>query len=362
MSKKIKYVGIGLVAVILLASAFVFVGQVKATTIDFFVDTLSNLTYSQTSNHDFVFAPVHNIVANDVITITLPSFTGVGTVVQADLTTFTDNGVTIPLGLCASSTSNWEPTFSESPERITITACSAATTIPAGDTVELTVSNTKITNPDGTANPYTLTLTGPAGDSGTTQIDIVGPQDVNVGGTVTQSITFTVGTHAVSFGQLSASHAKTSTHSILMSTNAASGMQITVNGTTLHYPAVTPTKFITACATNCASVHGTQQFGLNLAANTATGDLSTAVPLFTVENPPTNPISAIPTGTAPIGVAAANYNTADSFRFVTGEVVASSAGPINTTTYVVSYLANISGSTAAGTYTTTLTYIATTFF
>lgn len=44
---------------------------------------------------------------------------------------------------------------------------------------------------------------------------------------------------------------------------------------------------------------------------------------------------------------------------MSGETVANSAGAINNTTYTVSYLVNVSPATAAGTYTSALTYVAT---
>ncbi len=125
-----------------------------------------------------------------------------------------------------------------------------------------------------------------------------------------------------------------------LATNGISGASITVSGTTLTSGLNT----ITACASGCTSTIGNAQFGLNLAANTS--------PL----------VGAAPTGSAPIGTVATNYGTVNSFRFVSGETVASAASPINTTTYTVSYLANIAGVTPPGSYATSLTYNATANF
>src|SRR5581483_111934 len=155
-----------------------------------------------------------------------------------------------------------------------------------------------------------------------------------------QSITFSLGSSSVSLGTLSASSVKSGSHTILVSTNAVSGMSITVTGTTLKSGANT----ITACSSGCSSTTGTSQFGINLVANSSPS------------------VGANPSGTAPIGVAAANYNTANTFRFNSGDTIASSSGPINTTTYTVSYLANISNAVAAGTYSSSLTYVATANF
>jgi hypothetical protein len=115
---------------------------------------------------------------------------------------------------------------------------------------------------------------------------------------------------------------------------------VTVAGTTLTSGSNT----IAACASGCSSTAGTAQFGLNLAANT------------------TPSVGAAPSGSAPIGTAGANYGTANTFRFVTGETVATAANAINTTTYTVSYIANIATLTPAGSYSTSLTYSATANF
>ncbi len=123
------------------------------------------------------------------------------------------------------------------------------------------------------------------------------------------------------------------------STNASQGYAITVSGTTLTSGANT----ITALAANAASSQGSSQFGINLKANT-TPSVGTNV-----------------SGTGS-GTAATNYNTADSFRFATGETVASASAATNSNTYTVSYIANIAGTTKPGSYSTALTYTATPTF
>ena len=63
-----------------------------------------------------------------------------------------------------------------------------------------------------------------------------------------------------------------------------------------------------------------------------------------------------------IAVAGTGYGTADIFKFASGETVASASGPSNANTFTVSYIANIAGSTPAGTYNTSLNYVATANF
>ena len=59
--------------------------------------------------------------------------------------------------------------------------------------------------------------------------------------------------------------------------------------------------------------------------------------------------------------ASTGYDSVDNFKFVTGDTVAKSdnltAGASDAQIYTVSYIANVQVAGAAGTYTTTLTYI-----
>jgi hypothetical protein len=103
-------------------------------------------------------------------------------------------------------------------------------------------------------------------------------------------------------------------------------------------------------------VRGTSQFGLNLKANTTTTS-TIAVG---------NDVTPAANGTDLRGQAATNYNTADTFKFVSGDSVANSAnggaGPTNAQIYTSSYIVNVAGSQTAGTYATTLTYVCTATF
>ncbi|MBU6447625.1 hypothetical protein KGQ24_02175, partial [Patescibacteria group bacterium] len=152
-----------------------------------------------------------------------------------------------------------------------------------------------------------------------------------------QTLTFSLGSNAINLGNLSSSSVVTGSHTMSLSTNASGGAVVTVSGSTLASGANT----IAACATGCASSAGTQQFGINAVANT--------LPF----------VGASCSGTAPIAAAATNYNTTNTFRFVSGDTVVSSSGAINTTTCTISYITNISAITAAGSYSTALTYIIT---
>jgi hypothetical protein len=174
-------------------------------------------------------------------------------------------------------------------------------------------------------------------------------QQITVSGTLDETLTFCAGTSitgtncgtiagtTVSLGAFSTSAANTGTSVMAASTNATTGYAITVNGTTLTSGSNT----ITALAAQAASSTGTSQFGLNLRSNTS---------------PAT--VGADPSGGGS-GSYTANYGTTNQYRFVTGDSVASAAGATNANAFTVTYLANVPGSQAPGTYTAVMTYICT---
>jgi hypothetical protein len=163
--------------------------------------------------------------------------------------------------------------------------------------------------------------------------------------------TATAGT--VSFDRLfSPSDTSTATSQMAASTNASSGYSITVNGVTLTSGSNT----IPAMASATTGARGTGQFGLNLKANTT----STSTPAIGTE------VAPAANGTNYKGQAKAGYDTVDTFKFVSGNVVAASdntgAGPTDSQIFTASYIVNVAGSQPAGTYTSTLTYICTATF
>lgn len=154
------------------------------------------------------------------------------------------------------------------------------------------------------------------------------------------------------------------TSQMAASTNANNGYSITVNGTTLEDGSYS---IAGMGATSSYSVQGTPQFGMNLVKNTAfcgaTCDLGANVTQTG--------------GTLYNGEATTNYATGGGnctsagcakFAFNTGDSVADSllgngsTGASDGQIYTVSYIVNVPGSQAAGTYATTLTYICTPTF
>jgi hypothetical protein len=175
---------------------------------------------------------------------------------------------------------------------------------------------------------------------------------ISLTASVDESLTFCTGTSgitssscagatgsAVSFGTLSASATNSGLSQIGVGTNGNTGYAITVNGATLTSGSNT----ITALASQAAASTGAKQFGLNLRANTT----------------PSVGVDPDGAGSATVN---ANYNTANQYRFVTGDVVASVGAADQFKRFQVSYIANIDTATAAGTYTATMNYICTPTF
>jgi hypothetical protein len=221
--------------------------------------------------------------------------------------------------------------------------------------------------------------TGSPVDTGTVAASTV--TQIQLSGTMPESLVFctglTIGTTAgvpdcslagsgaVPFNQLfSPTDTAIAESQMAASTNAGSGYAITVNGPTLTSGSNT----ITALGSPTASLKGVSQFGLNLRANTAAAASSfpgTVSPFISAD------VAVASNGTNYRGEPLGNYATADTFAFNNNTVVADSGytgggpgSPVATDAqiFTASYIVNVPGSQAAGTYTTTLTYICTPTF
>jgi len=174
-------------------------------------------------------------------------------------------------------------------------------------------------------------------DSKKVAVDIIADDQISVTSTVNPSLTFAITDAAIDLGTLTSSATGSDTAEFTVATNAGSGYVADISGTTLTNAA---SDTITAIGgTKAASSIGSEQFGINLKDNT------------------TPNVGAEPSGGS--GAAAGEYATADSFAFLTGDTIASCAGPSDTTTFTISAIANIGGATEPGTYTTTLTLVTT---
>jgi len=310
-------------------------------------DTMSSSKISTASSHTIKFTtPTGAADSTDTIIITFPAdFDFTSKVISS--VTFTHGATTglentETLAATPSATA-WGAVFSGTANRVfTLTAPTdgvGAAAVAANDKVIITYNNTNSTNPT-TSGSKTISISGTFGDTGDILVQILTDDQVAVSGTVSESMSFSLGATSVALGTLSTSAVASSSHTVILATNAASGLVLTYSGVTLTSSGNT----ITAMSTAAASSVGTEQFGINAKDNA------------------TPNVGAECSGTAPIAAAATGYSTADSFKFVTGETIISSAAGINSTSCTLSYIANIAGATEAGSYTTTLTYTATATF
>lgn len=170
-------------------------------------------------------------------------------------------------------------------------------------------------------------------------------------GTITpreEYIEFVVNASTVSLGQQSTGSTTTGTATFYVKAYVASGYVVrnaspapTYGGHTLSSPS-SPT----------ASAVGTEQFGINLVAN-STGCATPAPANFGA-----NPVQ-IPSSSYSFGAAATNYNTCGLFKYVNGDIIAQSTKSSGETDYTISYILNISTSTPAGNYVMSHNMVAT---
>lgn len=264
-------------------------------------------------------------------------------------------------GFTMVNTTDGAPYLTKTPASVTAQAVSyqlATITNPSTANETFYVRISTFISEDATGG---ATDTGVVAASTATQIVLTGTmpeslifctgEEISVTSTVPDCSTATAG--AISFNQLfSPADTATATSQMAASTNAGAGYVITVNGPTLTSGLNT----ITAMGAATAGVRGLSQFGMNLKLNTT----DTSTPAVGLE------VDPAANGTNFKGQALTGYNTEDVFKFTSGDSVADSAnggaGSTDSQIFTVSYIVNVSGSQAAGTYTTTLTYICTPTF
>ncbi len=120
---------------------------------------------------------------------------------------------------------------------------------------------------------------------------------------------------------------------MVTSTNAGIGYNLATYGTTM-----TSGNNEIAATQNATSQVGTNQFGINLRANTT--------PHIGADT--SGPGTAHPT---------TNYNNVNRFTFKSGDTVAQATGAQDYRKFTTSYIVNVSKDQAPGVYSTTLTYV-----
>ena len=176
------------------------------------------------------------------------------------------------------------------------------------------------------------------GNTGSTNYQVEGGSQT----TADPALTFTVNNGTASFGFFSPTAAATATSTFSVSDYTSYGYVVDILGS----PPSNEGHTITPMGTDAdggpqASQTGTNQFGINLVANTAPSAFGA------------NPDH----GQFGVGSAATNYNTPNKFRFVDGETIATGPKSSGITTYTISYLVNVDGLMPGGHYTSDLSLI-----
>ena len=159
-------------------------------------------------------------------------------------------------------------------------------------------------------------------------------------GTVTTgdpALSFAITDSTADFTPFSAAAASTATTTFEIINYTSYGYVVQIQGN----PPTKGASVIDAMGATGPSQVGTEQFGINLVANTS--------PVSVGSNPDQ--------GLFGFGVAANNYNTPNNYRFVDGETIASAPKSSGRTVYTISYLVNVNALTPGGQYSANQTLI-----
>lgn len=153
------------------------------------------------------------------------------------------------------------------------------------------------------------------------------------------TLAFAINRADANFGSFSASAPTVATATFSVANYTAYGYIVQIVG----HPPTNGTHVIDPLPTADTSNPGVEQFGLNLVANT--------LPVSVGANPNN--------GQFGFGEAAPNYNTSNSYRYVSGDTIAKAPKSSGLTTYTLSYLVNVDSLTPGGQYTSDQTLIVT---
>ena len=333
--------------------------MVFAASLSSLSDVQSSVKISTVSDHTIQFVTPTGIAAGQAISITFPSGYATGTFNAnnfdfATSTSATCSGFTDALLAGAPAGVTWGVSVATSTVYIT----SGTAVVPANRCVQLRIGSNAISQASGTSvivNPstpgtYAIAIAGSFGDNGTISTNIITNDTVSVSATVQQSLTFTISTTTIYFGNLGIGGAKfasstnpsgdsieTIAHSLTVATNAASGYTLSIRGQTLTSQQNASNTISGIGSTVASSTAATEQFGIRATSTGGTG--------ATIDS---------------------TYSALTSYGYdataTTSAVFATGSGSTNTTTFGLRYVANISGTTEAGTYVASLVYVATANF
>jgi hypothetical protein len=173
-------------------------------------------------------------------------------------------------------------------------------------------------------------------------------------------IEISVPTTTVDVGVLSTSHANVGTAQFYVKSYLSHGYVVQTWGGPPKYGSHS----LATSSTPVASSSGTEQFGINLTANTVVGAMNGTTPSDNFgADPVQDPDSSFGFGEVSSNVGSNEvYDTADNFKYTDGDIIALSTKSSGYTHYTISYLFNITPVTPAGTYVMNQSLVATATF
>lgn len=155
-------------------------------------------------------------------------------------------------------------------------------------------------------------------------------------------IVFSVNTTNVNLGALNPSVTQTGNATYSVKNYTSYGYIVQVIGD----PPKTNFHTLQNMAAPAASATGTEQFGINVVANTSPATFGA------------NPVQ-VPDNTFSFGQASTGYDTANTYKYVNGDTISYASKSSGQTDYTISYIANMSNGTPAGAYATAQTLVCT---
>jgi hypothetical protein len=320
-------------------------------------DSLSSVKINTPSNHTLIFTTPTGIGSGSTTVITFQSDFAMDALLD-----FNDVDINIGGPYLGTTTIAAAPSGATigvvRTSSTTLTITNGTTIIPAASTVYVRIGTNaifgstgthRITNTTTNGNK-TIAVAGNMSDNGTTTVTILTDDSVVVSAVVPQSLSFSISSNSINFGDLNSASAKyasstnstgstvdTTAHTLTVSTNAPSGYTITLQGQTLTSQQNIANTINAIGASPTTSATGTEQFGIYA---TKVGGVN--------------------------GTIATPYATASSFGFTstatTSATFASGSSSTGPEVYSLHYLANIAALTEAGTYSANLVYVGTANF
>jgi hypothetical protein len=348
-----------------------FSNKVLAAPLQDKLDTMSRIGNSSGgdvfSDHEIQFTTPSGVASTETIVITLPSdfdgsndpegaldYTDIDFLIDGAPDQVCDGTAQTVVASGSETASDWSAVFSGTENRVlTLTSGGASAIVGTGSEVCIQIgenatggaTNSQYANPSS-SGAYTISLTA-GSDSGDLSVSIIDNDRVSITAEVTETITFAIADYEIGFGNLTNANARfatgtdpygsntvTSAHTMSVSTNGSTGYEITYLGSSLTNQNDDVIDAATITLEGEDGTPGTEQFAIGF----TTSDDATIVTAYDQGTP--------------------NYAFVEDVEtpFIYEDV------PTETETITGYYLANISGATPAGSYSTSITYVATANF